>query len=111
MNFRFPMPVDRPDMKPEECKIPLFSIWVATLEKIRHKKPLFEPKKVVFHMWLDITPEFEQRMYFKNITFESSDSDCLSWRSDKSDAVKKLMDEGEELINPKDEIMQFPLAT
>lgn len=54
--------------------------WIATLEKVRHGKPLFEPKTVQFswnwHMVCELGRE-DLKMNYDGVTFESSPEDAV----------------------------------
>jgi len=54
--------------------------WIATLEKVRHHKPLFEPKTVRFNWNWHLVQEFGQedlKMKYDGVIFESSDENAV----------------------------------
>jgi hypothetical protein len=54
--------------------------WIATLEKVRHGQPLFEPKTVRFSWNWHVVRELgreDLKMTYDGVTFESSDADAV----------------------------------
>jgi len=54
--------------------------WIATLEKVRHNQPLFEPKTVRFSWNWHVVREFgleDLKIMYDGVTFESSDEDAI----------------------------------
>lgn len=77
------------EMPTEYSIIPLFSKWITTLEKIRHKEPLFEPKKVTFHIYSDISSGVILRTQFKGVTLEPSSIDGITLNHVKTETFKR----------------------